>query len=212
MIFRICKFFTWVLFSLFYKLKVYGTKKNFIKGPAIIAVNHNSFLDPIALHMCVHECIYHLARASLFNIPWLWKQWGCFPVRTEEGNAAAFKIAVQLFKDGKKLVIYPEGARSPNGQLQPGKIGIGMMAMKSKIPVIPVYIGGTFEAFNRHQNLPNVWKTITCIFGTPMHFDDIIQNPKIKNKEAYQIITNQIMDKIAELKVWYESGCKGEVP
>ncbi|ANH78367.1 1-acyl-sn-glycerol-3-phosphate acyltransferase [Candidatus Chlamydia sanziniae] len=204
-----------MVFSLLYRLKSYGVKKNFIHGPAIIAVNHNSFLDPVVVHLCVQECLYHLARTSLFNHPitdWIWRKWACYPICKNEGNAVAFKITAQLLKEGKKVVIYPEGTRSPDGELQPGKSGMGMMTIKNYVPVIPVYIGGTYEAFNRYQKLPKIWRTITCIFGTPLYFDDLIQDKTLKNKEAYQIATNRIMAKLAELKIWYEAGCQGNVP
>ncbi|WP_348663714.1 lysophospholipid acyltransferase family protein [Chlamydia vaughanii] len=215
MIFTVCKFLTRVVFSIFYRLKPYGVKKNFIKGAAIIAANHNSYLDPIAIHLCVHRCLYHLARSSLFSnrvIGWLQRQWGCYPVKRGEGNSAAFRVAFQLFKKKKKLIIYPEGERSSTGELGPGKVGVGLMAIKSQVPVIPVYIGGTYDIFNRHQKFPKLWKTVTCIFGTPLHFDDLIQDKTLSNKDAYQIATDRIMSKIAELKTWYENGCIGEVP
>lgn len=215
MFFTICKFLTRVFFLTFYRLKVYGVKKNLIKGAAIVASNHNSYFDPIAIELSAPGCLYHFARASLFDVPifgWFLKQVGCYPVQREKSNTSVFKAAFQLFKKGKKLIIYPEGQRSPTGELCPGQIGVGLLAIKTGVPVIPVYVGGTYDVFNRHQKLPKPWKTITCIFGTPITFDDLIENDEIKNKEAYQIATDRIMNKIAELKAWYENGCIREVP
>ena len=215
MIFTICKFLTRIIFLLFYRLKVYGVKKNLIKGAAIVASNHNSYFDPIAIELSVRGCLYHLARSTLFSNPvvsWLQKQWGCYPIKRGKGNSEAFKAASYLFKKQKKLIIYPEGERSSTGQLLPVKVGVGLMAIKTRVPVIPVYIGGTYEIFNRHQKFPKLWQTITCIFGTPLTFNDLIDNDSINKKEAYQIATDRIMQKIAELKSWYENGCIGEVP
>lgn len=215
MIFFICKCITRLVFSCLYRLKTYGVKKNFISGPAIIASNHSSFLDPIALELSVSGCIYHLARSSLFNNPisrWLLTQWACYPIHRHSGNSAAFKAAFDLFEKRKKLAIYPEGTRSPNGELRPGNIGVGMLAIKSRVPVIPVYIGGTFQAWNRYQAVPRIWKTITVIFGKPLSFEDIIQDNNINTKDAYRLATERTMQKIMELKQWYEAGCIGELP
>lgn len=215
MIFCICKFFTRVAFSLLYRLKTFGVKKNFIRGPAIIAANHNSFLDPVALQLSVFGCLHHLARSTLFGnrfTTWLWKQWACHPVHRGGGNSAALRISCQLLHEGKKLVIYPEGARSPDGELQEGKIGIGMIVMKARVPVIPAYVGGSYEAFSRHRKFPKIWRTITTVFGTPLYFDDLFNHPNLSHKEAYKLATERIMQKIAELKTWYEAGCHGDIP
>ncbi|QVE48725.1 lysophospholipid acyltransferase family protein [Chlamydia crocodili] len=215
MIFTVCKFLTRVAFTLLYRHKVYGVKKNLVKGAAIIASNHNSYLDPIALNLSVRGCLHHLARSTLFSnrfTGWLHKEWGSYPVKRGGGNSAAFKAAFELFKKKKKLIIYPEGERSPTGELLPGKVGIGLIAIKARVPVVPVYVGGTYEIFNRYQKLPKIWKTVTCVFGTPLTFDDLIDNDTLSSKETYQIATDRIMNKIAELKTWYENGCIGEVP
>ncbi|MEF9519386.1 lysophospholipid acyltransferase family protein [Chlamydia crocodili] len=215
MIFTVCKFLTRVAFTLLYRHKVYGVKKNLVKGAAIIASNHNSYLDPIALNLSVRGCLHHLARSTLFSnrfTGWLHKEWGSYPVKRGGGNSAAFKAAFELFKKKKKLIIYPEGERSPTGELLPGKVGVGLIAIKARVPVVPVYVGGTYEIFNRYQKFPKIWKTVTCVFGTPLTFDDLIDNHTLNSKEAYQIATDRIMSKIAELKTWYENGCIGEVP
>ncbi|AAP04924.1 lysophospholipid acyltransferase family protein [Chlamydia caviae] len=215
MIFTVCKFLTKVVFTLLYRHRVYGVKKNLVKGAAIIASNHNSYLDPIALNLSVRGCLHHLARSTLFSnrfTGWLHKEWGSYPVKRGGGNSAAFKAAFELFKKKKKLIIYPEGERSPTGDLLPGKVGVGLIAIKARVPVVPVYIGGTYDIFNRHQKFPKIWKTVTCVFGTPLTFDDLIDNDTLSAKETYQIATDRIMSKIAELKTWYENGCIGEVP
>lgn len=214
MFFTICKWCTRLIFACLYRLKTYGVKKHFIQGPAIVASNHSSFLDPIALELSVPGCVYHLARSSLFTNPisrWLLMHWACYPVHRKGGNAATFKTALDLFQQKKKLAIYPEGTRSPDGELQPGSIGIGMLAIKSGVPVLPVYIGGTFQAWNRYHKIPHIWQTITVIFGKPLIFDDI-RHQNISTKEAYRLATERTMQKIAELKLWYEQGCVGNIP
>ncbi|EPP35471.1 acyltransferase family protein [Chlamydia ibidis] len=215
MIFAITKFLTNILFRLLYRFRVYRNKKSFCHGPAIVAANHASFLDPVAVVLSFPGRLYHLARSTLFSnvfSNWLLRQWACYPVNRSSGNSAAFKAAYSLFQKGQKLIIYPEGSRSPDGHLHPGQIGVGMLAIKTKVPVLPVYVAGTYQAFNRHQKFPKFCKPITCIFGSPVKLDDLLENTTLSSKEIYQIATDRIMTKIAELKSWYENGCIGEVP
>ncbi len=215
MIFTISKFIIRILLSLFYKIQPYGVKEHFISGPAIVAANHSSFLDPLVIPLSVPGKIYHLARSTLFNnafTKWVLTKWACYPVNREKGSSAAFKAAFDLFQQKEKLIIYPEGTRNSDGQIQQGKVGVGMLAIKSGVPVIPVYVGGTFEAFSRNQKFPKIWRRLVTVFGKPLTFEDLIQNETVGRKEAYQLATQRIMDKIAELKAWYENGCVGNIP
>lgn len=215
MIFMLFKTIVRVIFSLCYRLRTYGTEENFIPGPAIVASNHTSFLDPIVIPLSVRGKIYHLARSTLFSSSfskWLFTQCACYPVNRNAGNSAAFKAALELFRRREKLIIYPEGMRNTDGEMQTGKVGVGMLAIKGKVPVIPVYVAGTHEAFGRHQKFPKIWRTITTVFGTPVTFDDLIQNESISRKEAYQLATDRIMECISELKRWHDGGCIGNVP
>lgn len=118
MIFTVCKFLTRVVFTLLYRHKVYGVKKNLVKGAAIIAANHSSYLDPIALQLSVRGCLHHLARSTLFSnrfTGWLHREWGSYPVKKGGGNSAAFKAAFELFKRKKAHYLSRRGAE-PNGR------------------------------------------------------------------------------------------------
>ncbi|MBQ8498647.1 lysophospholipid acyltransferase family protein [Chlamydia sp.] len=216
MIFTIAKSIVRLLFSLFYRRKILRSKASaVVKGAAIIAANHVSFLDPLVVPLSFPGKVYHLAKSGLFAnafTNWLFRELGCYPINRNAGNAAAFKTALSIFSHKDKLVIYPEGTRHADGELHQGKLGVGLLAIKGRVPVIPVYVAGTLEAFGRNHKFPRFWKTLTTVIGTPISFQDLIDNPAIDKKEAYQLATDRIMAKITELRTWFQQGCIGEIP
>jgi 1-acyl-sn-glycerol-3-phosphate acyltransferase len=108
----------------------------------------------------------------------------------------AFGVAVDLLNHGKSVVIFPEGTRTPDGHLQKGKPGIGVIIAEARCPVVPVYISGTFEV------LPVGAKWLRCrpvrvVFGAPLEFTQELK--RYQGKELYQQINQQVMDRISDL-------------
>jgi 1-acyl-sn-glycerol-3-phosphate acyltransferase len=106
------------------------------------------------------------------------------------------KTIFQRLEEGKKLILFPEGTRSPNGELQCGEPGVGMMIARSKVPVIPVRIFGSYEALPRDRKLPKRAK-ITVSFGKPWVCD--LESYGKKSKDTYQRIADDVMQLIANL-------------
>lgn len=121
---------------------------------------------------------------------------GWIPLRPTRVDRKAFGYAVDLLTGGKSLVIFPEGTRTPNGQLQEGKPGIGFLVANAHCPVVPVYIAGTFDV------LPIGAKWIRCrpvrvVFGEPLDFTHELQ--MYQGKDLYQHINRRVMARIADL-------------
>jgi len=110
------------------------------KGPLIIASNHTSFLDPPVLGTVVCREVYFLAKPGLFKVSkfftWLIKTYNALSLEGTEG----LRRAIRLIKQGKAVVIFPEGTRSKKGVLLPFQSGVGYLAINLNVPVIPVYI------------------------------------------------------------------------
>ena len=163
-----------VYFSLFYRLKVYGTE-NLTLGRAIIAPNHVSFYDPPVIAASCTEDVYFLARASLFDHFFfgpIISRLNSFPVTGTAQDLASIKLICQLLGEDKKVVIFPEGIRSEDGELAPIKSGIGMLSTRCNAPIIPVYIDGAFEVWNKSRKYPKPWGKISCVFGKPIYPQD----------------------------------------
>jgi len=211
MIYIFCRFWVWVLVTLFYRHKVYG-KEHIPPGGAMIASNHCSFLDPPLVGVSCSDKIHFLARETLFHFSpfgWLLRQLNTHPVHRGKGNLSTLKMAMELVRSGKKVVIFPEGKRSGDGKLQSGQLGIGMLVQRTKCRIVPTYTHGTFDIWNNQQKFPKPFGKTVCIFGTPIEYTE----SQDEDKKAAQVeIVNKIMEKIAELRAWYIAGAKGSPP
>lgn len=202
-------FIGWSLFLIFFKLylgfKVVGRENVPKRGAFIFVSNHVSYLDPILLGTSLHRSLNYMARENLFKRPCfarIMRGLHAFPVKRNEGDLRAIKDALRILGMGKPLVIFPEGTRSKDKNLKRGKPGIGFIVAKTKVPVVPAYIEGSFDA------LPRGVKTLThhpvaVYIGRPIDFNQVPFDKK--NKDTYQKISDEIMGRIAEVKDLYES-------
>lgn len=211
MIYRFCRGVVWLFTLLLYRHKVYG-KEHVPPGGALIASNHASFLDPPLVGVSCPEKIFFLARESLFSFKpfgWLLFQLNTQPVKQGKGNLNTFKTTMELLKKGGKVVIFPEGKRSADGELHKGQLGVGMLVQRTHCKIVPVYTHGTFEVWNNKRKFPALFGKTACVFGTPIEY---LPSDKEDKKEQQAEIVDQIMTKIAELKSWYLAGAKGTPP
>ena len=125
---------------------------------------------------------------------------GWIPIRRGRVDRKAFDEAVRRLKAGQVVVIYPEGTRTEDGQLQPGKPGIGMMAASSGCPVLPALLEGTYDALPPGANWIRL-RPIRVAFGEPMDFPAALESESEDNmKSVYQQFSQEIMDRIAALR------------
>lgn len=187
------------VFFVFYGLRIYGTQ-NITRGKAIIAPNHTSFYDPPIICAAWPEETHYLARSSLFNKPFLKSlitRLNAHPVSGTAQDLQSFKTVCDLLNKNQKVVIFPEGERSDDGQLREIKTGVAMLAMRCQCPIIPTYIQGAFDAWPKQRRWPRPWGKITCIFGKPIYIDEYASLPK---KEAQQAISLRLQHEIEQLK------------
>ncbi|NKB23488.1 MAG: 1-acyl-sn-glycerol-3-phosphate acyltransferase [Kiritimatiellae bacterium] len=184
------------------RLSIFGIENVPLHGGGIIVANHTSFLDPpvIGGGVLKRRGVHFLARGSLFSFPlgeWCLRQIQAIPIEREKGDIGALRKGLSVIKEGKLLALFPEGTRSPDGHFQEAKKGVGFLMAKAKIPIIPAYIDGTFQAYPKGGK----WirpKKIKVYFGTPIFPVDLEQFGK--KKEAYRQISDYIMSEIKALK------------
>ncbi len=193
---NLSRFFAETLFS----YRAYGHKNLIEKGPALMAMNHQSFLDPPLAGICSRRQIYYLARKTLLDWPgmsWLLPRLRVIPVDQDRADMAALKTVIRILREGHCTVIFPEGSRTDNGQLQVAAPGIGLVIAKTLAPVIPMRIFGAYEAFPRGaKSIRRV--PITVVIGKPIRFtaDDVLGDPR----EVYRRLSATVMDAIAALE------------
>ena len=191
MFYWIAYFLLWLLSKIFFPITVYGSKHIPASGNVIIASNHVSNLDPIILGLAYKRHTSYLAKDSLFRNKIfgfvLLKVSSAFPIKRNTGDIGALREALKRLSRGDSLVMFPEGTRkSALGEKQPQQ-GIGFLAVKSGVPVIPAYILGSDKVMPPGaKHLARA--AVTVIFGKPLAF--------ARQNEHYEEITSQIMQQI----------------
>ena len=193
-------------FKLYFRARACNPGRVPVNGPVILAANHASLIDPPLVGSCLPRGISYLARESLFRYPgvgWLLRQWDAVPVDRDGGGAAGLRAILGRLLDGAGIILFPEGTRTPDGQFQPARSGIGLVVIKSDAPVVPVRVFGSYEAYGRHMSLPRPRKVVVK-FGTPLDFAALRSEAKncskARLKEIYQQVANEIMTAIAGLQ------------
>jgi len=194
-------------FKLYFRWRVYGVENVPKSGPLILASNHASFLDPPLVGSALPREINYLARDTLFRFPvigWLLREVNAVPVDREGGGAAGLKAILDRLLAGNGIILFPEGTRTIDGNLQKPRAGIGLTVIKSDAPVVPVRIFGTYEALGKRDKFPRPHK-VSVIFGQPLDFSAFRAESKHcskpRLKEIYAEIANQIMNAIATLQL-----------
>lgn len=192
----------WLFSRSYFGVKVVGRENIPGKGAFIFVSNHSSYLDPILLGTACHRSLNYMARDTLFEekaLGWALSKVHAFPVRRNENDLKAVKDSIRIVKSGRPLVIFPEGTRTKDGNLQRGKRGVGFIVAKAKAMVVPAYIDGSFEAmprgFDSKKRHP-----IKVFIGKPIDFNHQLESDPRKFKDLYQDISDRIMRDIAQLK------------
>ncbi|MDI6858049.1 MAG: lysophospholipid acyltransferase family protein [Dehalococcoidia bacterium] len=182
-------------------LHVTGIDKVPRHGPVIIASNHLSNADPPVLGTSVGRRVVFMAKQEAMGWPILGlliRLSGALPVRRFEADLGALRKATEVLHDGKALVMFPEGTRSRQRQLQTGHPGTALIALRSGAPIVPVGISGT-----ENIRFPGVIFSLLRLrrpkvflaFGDPFFLPNVT---RISSDEVNRC-TDQIMRRIAAL-------------
>ncbi len=196
----ICRWLAGVAFKARCRFRIHNRGRFIGDGPAILAANHASYFDPPAVGVAAPTEVYFLARKTLFQerpIGWLLPFLNVIPVDLGGRDISAIKTLIRLISEGNRVVVFPEGTRTPDGELQPAQPGVGLIVAKTMAPVVPIYISGTYEAFGRNMKKPKA-APIEVYVGEPLRFckEDIGAG----KREDYARIGDRIMQAIAELR------------
>ena len=180
--------------------RAYGCENIIEEGPAILAMNHESYLDPPLAGICCKRQIYYLARKTLLEWPMLgplFPKLNVIPVDQERADAAALKAVIRLLRAGHSTVIFPEGSRTPDGQLQPAQPGLGFIIAKTLAPVVPMRVFGAHAAFPRGGK-PRPFRRITIAISKPMRFTeaDLVAG----RRDLYQQLSERVIERIASIE------------
>ena len=144
-------------------------------GGLLVVCNHQSYLDPILAAGPVPRPFNPMARDSLFHNPafsWLIRSAYAFPVKRGAADLGAIREAIRRLRDGRIVLVFPEGTRTRDGSIGALHSGMVLMAQRAKVPILPMVIDGAFEAWPRKQLLPTL-HPIRIIYGHPIPFEEV---------------------------------------
>ena len=171
------------------------------EGPLILAVNHSSYFDPPLAGICSRRAVYYLARKNLLEWPFfgpLFPAMNVIPVERDGNDMSALREVIRKVREGNGIVLFPEGTRSKDGNLQPARPGIGLVIAKTLAPVLPMRIFGSYHAFPKGSRGLRLTK-ITVVIGEPLRFTREEATPA--TRETYQHLSDRVMEAIAALKI-----------
>jgi 1-acyl-sn-glycerol-3-phosphate acyltransferase len=179
----------------FFRMEIRGTENLPKRGPAIIASNHLSNMDPPLLCLSYPGQICWMAKAELLRAPLLGlflKKLGAFPVRRGENDRDAIRRARELLQQGYVIGMFPEGTRQKEGAFGEPQPGVGLLALTPGVAVIPVRIRGTGDIF-RGGMLHRAKVTVTV--GPPVD----MEITGLSRGKSYREASRRIMAAIGEL-------------
>ena len=190
--FHFCQILATPFFRFFYPTKFIG-KKNIPQGPCILAGNHTSNLDAVLLAVHTWEKKYYLAKEELFKskfVGGILKSWGGISIDRQGNDLGAIRECLKRLKEGKKLVIYPEGTRNANENMELGQVkqGTAMLAIKGKVPIVPIFT----------LKKPKFWRRNKVFVGQPFELNDFYG--KKLDQETLDNASKVVENKLNELR------------
>lgn len=146
-----------VVYTCYFRGRVFGLRNVPPDGGVMLACNHQSFFDPISSTLALYREGNYMARDTLFANPLfkrLIESLNAFPVKRGAGDVGAVKEIMRRLKAGRLVVVFPEATRTRDGSI--GAINVNSMAIakKAAAAVVPTVVDGAFEAWPRTQLLP----------------------------------------------------------
>ncbi|MDG1326138.1 MAG: lysophospholipid acyltransferase family protein [Opitutales bacterium] len=197
--YRIAQILSFFYFRTFHNVVINGLDNIPSSGGFILASNHLSFLDPPLVGCKVNRNLHYFARDSLFKGPlgFLIKRLNSIPVNRGQLDLGTLKQTLRVLKQGDPLLVFPEGTRSTDGSLGTGKKGLGLLVIKSKCPVLPVRIEGSFEILGKGMFIPRLGRKLSITYGPLIPFKSLNSDPF--SKGSYEEVSAQVMHEIGQL-------------
>jgi len=183
------RFFSFI----FFPRTVIGRENLPKNGNFLVASNHISNLDPFIVGVSCKRRFSYIAKEELFRnkfIGFILRNLDAFPIKRSSSDLRALRATFAKLKEGKSIVLFPEGTRKRHGEEQIIQSGVGFLAVKTKLPVVPVYLEDSDKVLPPGAKWPTRHK-VTVKIGRPIRID---------SKLDYLAISQEVMKKVYSLK------------
>jgi 1-acyl-sn-glycerol-3-phosphate acyltransferase len=192
MVYWIFYFSTKFLSFVFFPCRISGRENIPQHGSFLLASNHVSYLDPMILGITTGRRLNYMAKDSLFKgkfLGYVLPRLGAFPIKRNSADTGALKECFRRIREGGPLLLFPEGTRHGSTQDKKALAGVGFLAIKGGVPVVPVFIDGSQNALPPGAKFFRLSK-IRVFYGKPICF---------KETKDYDAVAGQVMAAIRAL-------------
>lgn len=183
--------------QLFFGLHTVDEEHVICEGPVIFAPNHQSYLDPPLVSVMIKREVSFFAKKELFDIPImgrLIRQLNAFPVRRGIYDPTALNKVFDILNNGGGVIMFPEGTRGDGETFLKPKPGIGMVACRAGVPIVPIY-----SRYTHQWKKALFWRNrMTVTFGEPIPVSKVREFGN--DKEGYRALSEYVMERVSELK------------
>ncbi len=191
------------IFTLLGGLRVEGAENVPRAGGVILTPNHRSDCDPVAVGVAAPRPLWYVAKEELFDIPILgtvMRFFRALPIKRDSADRRAIRRIEELLERGEAVVIFPEGRVSPTGAFQPLEPGVGLIALRMNVPIVPVGLLGTEHIIPYGSVIPRpAFRRTTVRFGEPITVDDIVQT--VRRREQVDTLMGRVEERMKQLIV-----------
>ena len=176
----------WIFCHVWLRLKISGHEHLDRSRGGLLLVNHQSFLDPLLVAVFLGRPVSYLARDSLFRVPvvgGILRKTHVIPISREAARGGSIRVALERLENGFLVGIFPEGTRSPDGQVHNFRPGFLALARRTNQPIYPVGIIGADHVMPRGARWIRPGR-IQIVFGSPLNPDELRQMSEISDDSA----------------------------
>ncbi len=179
--------FVWFFMKLFHPWKAVGVE-NVPEGGLLLSGNHTSLGDPLYVICAVgrRRQLHAIAKEEIMKWPligFILRKAGIIGIQRGKADVGAMKESLKVLRNGERLLIFPEGTRVKVGEASEAHTGVAMLATRTGVPILPVYISPVKKLFRK----------TTVVFGQPYY--PVFEGRKA-TQEDYQRIADDLMERI----------------
>ncbi len=199
------------IFKVVYRARIVHAERVPPEGGVLLISNHQSFLDPPVLGcFIVWRQFAFMAQAYLFRVPvlnWLIRGLNSVPISGDGTDTATIKTLIKTLREGRPVVVFPEGARTRDGAMQPFKRGVVLLVRRAKVPVVPAAVEGAFDAWPRMRKLPRLFgQRVVVVYGEPVAPEDL------RDEEALERLAREVDRLRLEARRILREDTRGRLP